>query len=245
MERKNKKVKQRGNGEGTLYWSEALQKYVAQYVEPSGKRKTLTQKKNEKVGEFKKRFTDTLASINNGTYIESSNISLYTILDDYIENKYKTGITSARTYMRDKDALKLLTKCCKNYIYKPIQKVSVHEIKNSLPNFVELEVTSIKTNKKHVKLYSQNVIDKLYSLLRKGFQIATSERIILYNITDSENIKKPKTKKEVKKVEALSVEEEKKLISILKKSHHEYKNIILLALYTRNENRRNLSYYKR
>ena len=54
MERRNKKVKERGNGEGTLYFSETLQCYVAQYVEPSGKRKTIKQKKNEKVGEFKK-----------------------------------------------------------------------------------------------------------------------------------------------------------------------------------------------
>ena len=50
MEKKrtNKNVKVRGNGEGTIYFSEALNKYVAQYVEPStGKRKTLTQRKNE------------------------------------------------------------------------------------------------------------------------------------------------------------------------------------------------------
>ena len=47
-ERTNKNVKIRGNGEGTIYFSEALNKYVAQYVEPStGKRKTLTQRKNE------------------------------------------------------------------------------------------------------------------------------------------------------------------------------------------------------
>ena len=47
-ERTNENVKIRGNGEGTIYFSEALNKYVAQYVEPStGKRKTLTQRKNE------------------------------------------------------------------------------------------------------------------------------------------------------------------------------------------------------
>ena len=55
MERRNKKNKERGNGEGTIYYSEALGCYVAQYTEPSGKRKTLKQKKNEKTTDFKKR----------------------------------------------------------------------------------------------------------------------------------------------------------------------------------------------
>ena len=32
MERKNQKVKSKGNGEGTIYYSETLQKWVAQYV---------------------------------------------------------------------------------------------------------------------------------------------------------------------------------------------------------------------
>ena len=39
MERRNKKVKERGNGEGTIYFSQALNCYVAQYVEPSRKKK--------------------------------------------------------------------------------------------------------------------------------------------------------------------------------------------------------------
>lgn len=232
MERKNQKVKSRGNGEGTIYYSETLQKWVAQYVEPSGKRKTLTQKKNEKVSDFKKRFTNIINDINNKTYIESVDTSLYNILKDYIENKYKTGITAPRTYKRNTESLKLLEKCCKDFIYKPIQKVTVQEIRKSLPNFVELETYNDKTNENIVKTYSQNVIDKLYTLINKGFKIATSDRIIQYNLMDNESIKKPKAKIETEKVEALTIEEEKALINILKSSDHKYKNIILLSLYT-------------
>lgn len=232
MERKNKNVKSRGNGEGTIYYSETLQKWIAQYVEPSGKRKTLTQKKNEKVSDFKKRFTSIINDINNKKYIESVDTSLYNILKDYLDNKYKTGITSARTYKRNTESLKLLEKCCKDFIYKPIQKVSVQEIRKSLPNFVELETHNPKTNEIAFKTYSQNVIDKLYTLLNKGFKIATSDRIIQYNIMDNESIKKPKTKIETEKVEALTLEEEKNLIHILKTSNHKYKNIILLSLFT-------------
>ena len=107
-ERTNKNVKIRGNGEGTIYFSEALNKYVAQYVEPStGKRKTLTQRKNEEKKEFKDRFTkgstyardiDTLKQIEKccPDFINKSiqNVSLFDIQKSKEKmNKYaKSGI---------------------------------------------------------------------------------------------------------------------------------------------------------
>ena len=232
MERRNKKTKTRGNGEGSLYFSETLQKWVAQYVEPSGKRKTLTQKKNEKVGDFKKRFTQIMSDINSNNYIENTDTSLYNILKDYIENKHKTGIISDRTYRRDLGSIKLLEKCCVSFIYKPIQKVTVLEVKKCLPNFIELENINPETNEKAIKTYSQNIINKLYMLLNKGFKIAISERIIQYNVMTNESIQKPKAKKETQPVEALTINEEKLLVTHLRASNHKYKNIILLALYT-------------
>ena len=232
MERRNKKTKSKGNGEGTIYFSETLQKWVAQYVEPSGNRKTLTQKKNEKVSDFKKRFTNIINEINNNTYISSNDTSLYNILKDYIDDNYKTGITNANTYKRNVENLKLLEKCCNTFIYKPIQKVTVLEIKKSLPNLVELEIVDKETNEKKSKFYSQTVIDKLYRFLNKGFKIAISERIIQYNVMDNESIQKPKSKRQTDKVEALTLEEEKKLIKTLRSFDHKYKNIILLTLFT-------------
>lgn len=218
---------------GTIYYSETLQKWVAQYTDLDGKRKTITQRKNEKVSDFKKRFANIMNEINNGTYISSNNISLYEILDSYIENNYKTGIIADRTYLRNKETLKLLKTCCKNFINKPIQKVILNDIKISLPNFIENETTTKKTNEKVIKIYSQNTIDKLYTMLKRGFKIAFSERIILFNLMDNENLKKPKAKKELPKVEALSVEEQKKLVLILENSNYKYRDIILLALFTR------------
>ena len=47
-----------------------------------------------------------------------------------------------------------------------------------------------------------------------------------------ETNKKPTSKLEAQKVEALTIDEQKNLINILKKSNHKYKNIILLAIYT-------------
>lgn len=124
-----------------------------------------------------------------------------------------------------------MEKCCKSFIYKPIQKVTTSDIKKALPNLVELKIINPKTSETTVKIYSQNIIDKLYMFLNKGFKIATSERIIQFNLMENESIKKPKSKRESEKVEALTVDEEKKLISVLKKSNHKYKNIILLSLF--------------
>lgn len=231
MERRNKKTKSVGNGEGSLYFSDKLNSWIFQYVF-NGTRKTIKQKKNEKVKDFKARVTKIKNDLNTNNFIEHSNINLYQILFDYIENKYNSGISSDTTYIRDKETLKLLEKCCQSYIYKPIQKVTTRDISLSLTNFVELEIVNKKTNTKTSKIYSQTVIDKLYRFLNKGFKIAISERIIQYNIMENETIKKPKSKKETIKVEALTIAEEQKLINILKKSNHKYKNIILLLLFT-------------
>ena len=56
--------KLKGNGEGTLYKNNKTGLYIGQYY-ANGKRHSIYQKKNEKIGDFKKRFNDILSSINN------------------------------------------------------------------------------------------------------------------------------------------------------------------------------------
>lgn len=222
MERKrtNKNVKVRGNGEGTIYFSETLNKYVAQYVEPStGKRKTLTQRKNEGKKEFKDRFTKVMNDINQGTYIATNKDTFISILEKYVEQKHKDGITSDRSYGRELLTLTQIKKTCSNFINKPIQKISVEDIEKSKDNMRE---------------YANSVIDKIWLCINKTFQIAYSRRKIQYNIMLDETLTKPISKKENKKIEALSKEEENKLINILnnEEQNHKYRDIILLQLYT-------------
>ena len=70
----------KGNGEGSIFFSEKLNCYIAQYVEPSGKRKTLKQRKQEKVSEFKSRFNKIINDLNQNTYIEKVPKSFIEIL---------------------------------------------------------------------------------------------------------------------------------------------------------------------
>ena len=212
------KTKQKGNGEGTIYKSSRTGLYIGQYV-TNGKRHSIYQKKNEKIGDFKKRFNDILSSINNNTYIEKTTETLYQILVNYINQKHNDGITSDVTFLKDKQLLKEVEKTCKGFIYKPIQKITVEDIEK---------------DKKFIREYSQSIVDKLWGLIRKGFKIAYSRRKISFNIMEDETLVKPISIKKPEKIQALDSKELKKLNLILdtKERNHKYRNIIKLQLET-------------
>lgn len=203
---------------GTIYKSSRTGLYVGQYM-IDYKRHSVYQKKNEKIGDFKKRFNNILASINNGTYIEKTNETLYEILKNYIEQKFMDGITSQSSYLRDKETLSEVEKTCSNFVYKSIQKIRIEDIEKS------------KTN---MRKYSQSIIDKIWILLRKGFKIAYSRRKLAYNVMENETLTKPFSEKEKKKVDALDEKEFKKLNKILddKERNHKYRNVVKMQLET-------------
>ena len=72
MERKNKKTRQVGNGEGTLYYSDTLKCWMFQYYDTLGKRQTMKQRKKESTKDFKARVTEIKNSLNTGDYIRKS-----------------------------------------------------------------------------------------------------------------------------------------------------------------------------
>lgn len=219
MERKNKKTKSVGNGEGTLYKSEALNCWIFQYYF-NGSRKTMKQKKNETIKEFKARVTETKNKINTGTYIEKSNDTLSSIIEHHIEQKFDDGILSEVSYKRNLETLEQLKLCCVNFINKPIQKIDVGDVEKSKK--------SMREN------YSQSCIDKMWGLLQKAFKLAYSRRKIPFNIMEDETLTKPFSQKEKKKVEALTAKEQELLIEILnnQEKNHEYSNIVKFQLNT-------------
>lgn len=218
-ERTNKNVKVRGNGEGTIYFSEALQKYVAQYIEPStGKRKTLTQRKNEGNKAFKDRFNKVMNDINQGTYVRKSNETCLEIIKNYVEQKHNDGIVSDRSYIRDLNTISQLEATCDNWINKSVQKVTTDDIEKS---------------KAKIRTYAKNTIDKIWRFINKIFEISVSRRKIIYNPMLDQTLTKPISLKETIPVEALTIDEENKLIKILNTSRNvQYRNIVLLQLYT-------------
>ena len=85
MQRKNTRTKSVGNGEGSLYYSKKLKCWVFQYYNTQGKRQTMKQKKKETVKDFKARVTTTKNKLNNGTYIEKRDDTVYSIIEEHIK----------------------------------------------------------------------------------------------------------------------------------------------------------------
>lgn len=217
-ERRNQKTKSVGNGEGSFYKSEALGCYVFQYVH-NGKRKTMKQKKNESIRDFRKRVTEIKNQKDNGTLIENNKETFISILENYIEQKHKDGITSDRSYKRDLETMKQIKNTCIGFIDKPIQKIKIEDIEDC---------------KESIRKYSNSVINKIWTQINKTFQIAYSRRKIPFNIMLDETLTKPISERPEQKIEALTTNEETKLIDILNNQeiNHKYRNIILLQLYT-------------
>lgn len=234
---RTQKRKKRGNGEGTIYSNVKTGLLVGQYF-VDGKRKSAYQKKNERKIDFKKRFTQILNSVNEGSYIEKNNETLYEILEHHINQKHIDGITSENSFLKDEETLQEIEKTCKDFIYKPIQKIKVE---------------NIEKDKVFIREYSQSVIDKIWALLKKGFKIAYSRRKINFNIFEDETLTKPISIKDTNPIEALDEKELKKINLILdeEEKNHKYRNIVklqletgmrigeVLALSTNNINRKN------
>ena len=154
MERRNKKTKSVGNGEGSLYYSETLKCWIFQYV-INNSRKTMKQRKNETVKAFKSRVTDIKSKINNNIYIDNSHETIVTLCKDYIDQKYLDKITSPRSYKRDLETLEQIKKTCSKFCNIPIQKVTIKHIEEA---------------KKEIMNYANSTINKIWTLLNKAFK---------------------------------------------------------------------------
>lgn len=203
---------------GTIYKSSKTGLYIGQYT-VNYKRHSVYQKKNEKIGDFKKRFSKILNDINQGTYLDKSNETIISLALQYIENKHNDGTIGDRTYIRDLGTLQQLKKTCSAFCNLQIQKVTIRHIEDA---------------KKNMKIYSNSVINMMWRLLTKAFSIACSpsRKILVYNLMQDENLKKPISVKATKKVTSLSNSEYEKLNSILdnQERNHPYRNVVKMQL---------------
>ncbi len=217
----SQKRKSVGNGEGSFFYSETLEKYIFQYYTPSGTRKTIKQHKKETLKTFKSRVANIKLNLNTGKYIEPKKDTTKSILINHINQKYNDGITNGSTYNRDMETLEQLSKCCINFINKPIQKVTLNDIQLS---------------KENMKKYATSGINRMWRLLKKAFSIASSPSINLipYNIMNDENLKKPYSIKKTKKIVPLLPNERQALTHVLdnEERDHKYRNIVKLEWLT-------------
>ena len=92
----------RGNGEGTIYYSEKLNKWVGQFV--AGKKADGKLNRKSVYGntrkEVKEKMTKALAEVQNNTFIEKNDITLIEIIDLLISEISKANRIKDTTYMR-------------------------------------------------------------------------------------------------------------------------------------------------
>ncbi len=203
--------KKRGNGEGTIYYSESLNCWVAQYS-IKGKRKSIYGKTKKEVTEKK---IQALSTIQNGTYIDKSTVELIQLLKDIENAKLSANLIKESSYARNLETIKVIEKSNLNGL--KVQEITSKE----LQDFLNTKIES-----------SQSTIDKFWQTLNGGFKKAIAEDIILKNPMDK--VLRPVAKKGRKKVVALTVFEQNKLLEFLRNNDigETYSNIILLSLFT-------------
>lgn len=211
-QRTNKKTKSVGNGEMEPYWSDALQCWVWQYYDTQGKRQTLKQRKKETKKQYWVRYIEIKQSLNNGTYISKSNITVYELGVEINENKLKRNKITSATYYRNLQTLKVIENS--NIKNLHIQNITFEQIQNFLDSLIE---------------YANSTIEKIFIMLSGIFKEALKRDYILKD--PMLNVEKPKSEKNNEKIDAFSIKEQKMFLSELK-NNTQYQNIFIIALYT-------------
>lgn len=201
----------RGNGEGTIYYSEKLNKWVGQFTngrKDDGKLNRKSVYGNTRK-EVKEKITEALAQIQNQTFIEKNDITLGAIMTKIIETKLETNSVKEATYTRDLNTLNIVKKS--EIFNMPIQTVTPAQLQNFMNN---------------QKDYANSNISKIYQTLKQTFEYAVNYDYISKNIMNK--VIKPKSNKETKKIEALTIEEQQAFVTAVKGEFYEDLFIILL-----------------
>lgn len=197
----------RGNGEGSIYFSDKLNRWVAQcYI--NEKRRSFYGKTRKEANE---KMNNAKSQELTGKFVEKSDITVYSLGRQLIDTKFNANLITQATYLRKNEVFKHIINS--NFAELPIQKVT----SDLLQDFINTK-----------KSYSNSTIDKIYELLGSIFKKAISLDIIYKNPLN--NVVKPKSDKQESSVEALTIEEQKAFINALE--NEKYKNIFLIALHT-------------
>lgn len=212
-------AKKRGNGEGSIYYSEKLNRWVGQFtagVKTNGtpNRKSVYGKTRKEVAD---KITKALNEIKEHTFVDKSDVTLRELMEEMINYKHSTGLVTDSTFYRNKETIKQIDRNPIQILDLPIQKISDKKLK---------EFFSCTQD------FSNSTIDKIHILINSTFKKAFQKRLVYEN--PMLDVIKPKSNIETKNVEALTIEEERKLINVLETEEcgHKYANIILLMLHS-------------
>ena len=206
------------NGEGSIYYSESKNLYegkVTVGIEPNGKliRKSVYGKKKSEVVQ---KMNKLKAEFINNDFTQNNDATISDIAKQYINNQFKANQVSASTLLRNKNTLSIIDKL--DIAHIPIQKVTNSQLSNELLK---------------IKDYSNSIISKIYGMLSTAYNQSVINNIVKTNpFLIKGAILRVKSNKDDKKVDALTIDEQKAFINELEKSNDEYKDIFYIAMYT-------------
>ena len=145
-----------------------------------------------------------------GVFQEKNNTTIKQLAEKMIEEQLALNEIKQSSYDRKVETLKKL----KPIYDTKIQDVTEEQIKRFFISQIE---------------YSQSSINKVYQLLKAVLKEAERKKIIADN--PMLNFKKPKSKQEQVKVRALTLEEQKKLLDILKTEDVNYSEQMMISMF--------------
>lgn len=202
-------------GKGSISFNQNKRLWVGQIAtgkDNNGKIKRKTVYGKTKA-EVKQKLKQVEVDIYTGNFLDNDEITIKQLAEQMNNDKYNLGKIKEGTYFRLNETLKRLSP-----IYNtPLQDCTITQIKDFLLNEVR---------------YSQSVIDKEYAMLKAVFNEAVERGIILEKNNPFKKIEKPHTKQKKEKVRGLTLEERRKLITILRNTDIQYSEQMLISMYT-------------
>ena len=203
----------RGNGEGTIYYSEKLNKWVGQYSagrKPDGSLNRKSVYGNTRK-EVKEKIVTKLSEYQKGIVINKSDIKVYQLGLELLETKFKTNKIKEKSYGTISHSLNKIKDT--ELGNTPIQKVTYKTIQDFLNTITNL---------------SNSYIEKIVIQLNSIFDEAIN-RDYIYK-SPMRNVVIPISKQETKKVDAFSIEEQKELIKRFENS--KYGDMFSIAMFS-------------
>lgn len=206
-------MSKKGNGEGTIYYSEKLNKWIGQYV--AGKKDNGKLNRKSVYGntrkEVKEKMIKGLADAQKNIVINYSTITLYEVGKNMLDLQFETNTITGSTYHDNNYILDLIKDS--NIGNTQIQKLTSNQIQ---------EFINTKKN------YSNSTITKILRVINKICNEAVKKEIIYKNpVLD---VIKPKSIKSDKTIEAFDYDTQSKLVKSFPK--HKYGNIFTIAIYS-------------
>lgn len=201
-------------GDGSIYFVEKRNRYAGQIqllIDDERVRKTVYGKTEREVRNKLKELQ--IQALAGNLHIDKKPKipTIFQYAEKMMDEQLALNEIRQSSYDRKMETLKMLS----DISYKQLDEVSEDDL-----------IAFFKTQLD----YSQSCINKMYQLLGAVFIKAVNRKIIEDN--PLREIKRPKSNKKTIPVRALTVEEQKKLLNVLKNEDVRYSDIMLLSMFT-------------